>query len=563
MGIRAADAHDKIFGKDPFLMGDDAQIAYRDALIRYLLIHRTSRTAQTFDINLHDPTDWARFAPPQSNPPEEPEADVAGRYLKARADRVAVTDAKDLKALRAITMVSDSSLTQRRRQRDGYRPHTVAEADMAKKGANKRGYSNLDNRLRIAVVGYRVMVSLVPETAYLGEELCIFRPHEFDLPKLESPEHDPSERALPERDWLVPLGRTRRTGATPIQQWKEALSTHIQRAHARHAHIIMLPEFALPPLGTKEEQAMENKLLQMSEDPEVEDHFLLAGTRHEGSVNRALILSKKDKKVSGFWPQFKIAAARSMGENILGGRGKNFPAYSMEFALPDGVKMKATVMVAICYDAFESSTFLRLCQSGALTYSRNASEQLIILVPSFNTSKDFTALLRDLSFLTRSAVVYGDSLNGNAKLFFCGIAISDLYDKAENLEGKLAAVIDDLVRKYDHYRKTRRAGADNDQVTAEEARGAIARLRHKRDVSRTFKKNLDSLRKRGALDHLVTVEPITPKGPANPRLVDDDLLYYNLDLEVLHVLKTFREDFFLNDDFLPKALQLDELAMLD
>jgi hypothetical protein len=65
-------------------------------------------------------------------------------------------------------------------------------------------------------------------------------------------------------------------------------------------------------------------------------------------------------------------------------------------------------------------------------------------------------------------------------------------------------------------------------------------MRHKRDISQAFKKNLDALRRRGALDHLVTVQPKKNVNSTNPRLVDDDLLFYNLDVELLDVLKTFR-----------------------
>ncbi|MDI1261782.1 MAG: hypothetical protein PS018_00810 [bacterium] len=551
--------HETIFGPDPFLMDDEAQIRYREAIIRHLLVFRSSRSTHSYDLDLHNPNSVDGFFARPGAPANPPSPDVIVRYDEARTARAAV-QSRDFAVLKNFTMVSDSSLTERRRIPDGYASHpgAIKELDArreAAQDAEKGGIATFDRRLRIAVIGYRVKISTMLDKGQLDEELSIFRP-----PATASDTERETVANLPETGWLEQLGRTRCSEARSLADWKEAICTHIRRAFQRRSHIVMLPEFALPPLEGTEEKNIEDDVLSVSQGNETPDHFLVAGTRHQGSVNHALVISKRGGEVSKpFW-HLKVASARGMGENILGPRGKNFPNYTVQFDIPDRGTFVATVMVAICYDAFDPTTFLKLCRQGALTFQKNKSQHLIILVPSFNNSRDFVALLRDLSFITRSLVVYGDGLNGDAKLFFCGIALSDLYEKKAVMERKLAESIKDLTGKYARYRESRRATARRKQPTAEQTRDAAAKMRHKRDISSVFKEQLDALRARGALDHLVTVEPIAESKPQNPALIDDDLLYYNIDINLLNVLKNFREDFFLNDDFLPRALQLDELA---
>jgi len=70
----------------------------------------------------------------------------------------------------------------------------------------------------------------------------------------------------------------------------------------------------------------------------------------------------------------------------------------------------------------------------------------MMLVPSFNTSIDFVALLRDLSFLSRSMVVYVNGLHGDAKMYICGFAVSDFTERSrvDAIRGQLRIKVNQL-----------------------------------------------------------------------------------------------------------------------
>jgi hypothetical protein len=544
--LTVEELYDEIFSSDPFLVQGHSQERYAKAFLKHLIIYRTLRATLPTKLDLNADADRRRFQRRTRTPPamsDEALSELRDRYEAARRARETVSD-DDREPLRAMTMVSDGRFTRRRREQPprGYARHLQAEQELER----ARMVSTMSKRLRIATIGYRVRISKF-EAARLGEELRMLA--QADKGVL---------LGLEERANLVQLGRTALANEDSTD-WADAVVRHIEIALERGSHIIVLPEFALPPNGNAA-APIDVRIKSLSEGAG-HDHFLFAGTRHEGGVNRGLVFVRENERVSSKWWHYKLASARGLGENILGPFGKRFPIYRTVIDIEGRGAVPLAVMVAICYDSFDPSMFLNLMFQGvAAMFEADDVLHKVILVPSFNNSPDFVALLRDLSFVARCTVVYVDGLHGNARMFVCGIAISDLNNDLDRVEGRVAEAIRLLDAELQKNTRLRRQHERRKQTKA--YRDHIAHIRHTRDLTIELRAHLAKLRDKGILRHLVTVE-----GPVDPRTRptlngcyhEDDVLYYNLDLNLIGLLASFRDDLFENDAFMPEPFHLNEL----
>jgi hypothetical protein len=532
---KISDIYQRIFSNDPLLIEPQSQDAYREALLKHLLLSRSMSVGRNRRIDLQSPEDCDRFLKRATPQPRKPPPDLKRRYHETRRNRTEIS-AADFAELKKITMVSRGDLTSDRNvppPGDGQQPkfaeHSHAEGTL--RGSKVR--SQIENRLRIATIGYRVRVSRVPNKAYFDEELAA----------LTEPKSAKIER-LPEDSGIAELGRTALVG--DLARWQKKIADYLKQVYVRKPHVILFPEFGLPPLGPKRQGARLPLNLKALCHCDGDDHFLFAGSRHEGPYNRGLILTKVGGKTCEAWWHYKSASARSLGENVLARFARAAPTYVMPIKLA-GHKVSLAIMVAICYDAFDPSTFLNL-----VLQSRQMSEGIfsVILVPSFNTSEDFVAILRDLSFLARCVVVYVNGLHGNATVYAYGVAMSDLVEHRQIIKDKIDATLRDLSEKKE---------ADDDRVlrAPDEQQAAMhdtdyGNWKIRATALKTLKSNLRDLEETGALDHVITIERGRPDG-VDDDYAPDDILYYNLDVAMLQALADFRSLYFLNDRFLPAA----------
>ena len=534
----------EIFSRDPLLLEVKNQNEYGIALLHNLLVHRTVATCYPEPVDLHDPNRERAFARPNPTYPSPFPVDLQQRFKNARLLRDQLSE-EDFNLLRNLTMVCDGRLTRRRL--NTFLNPDAAKADL--KAVNAR--STLERRLRIATVGFRVKISRIADRTLVNEDLCA-------LPeRLASTITD-----LPETSDIRQLGRTKRLPTSVGQGWGNTIETHIRKALARRSHIVLLPEFALPGVNHQAPVPIEQKILEVSRQAPG-DHFLFAGTRHEGGYNRGLIYYKSDGKVSEEWWHYKVASARSLGENIIGPFGRSFPVYRTHFKLADGKELDLDIMVAVCYDAFDPTMFLNLVLQAAK--GDRDFQNTVILVPSFNPSDEFVELLRDLSFLAACPVVYVNGLHGDAKMFLCGFALSDLRESRDGLLARLEQVITALegerLEENRQYKEACRANPAH--VRTPQQRRAVEKLRHRSDHLVSFRSLLESLVSSRALDHLITVEhcgDCEGKTHTDDYHCHKDILYYNIDVELLGALRQFRQHYFMHDEFLPRPFRARQLA---
>ncbi len=538
-----AQTYRTIFDSDPLLIREKSQVDYSNAMLQHLLVDRTKKSCDLRFVDLHSPKlrrAFRRRRSPEAPPP--PPAKVGKRYRKKRQQRGIVSDA-DYELLKRLTMVPDGRKTAGRRKPNGLPGYSEAREKLRKAKAR----STLDRRLKVAAVSHRVAISRLEDRGYFDEDLCM----------IGAPQAGPMLE-LPEWASVTQLGRTRALDPDRVADWEKAITLHIERAFENKCQIVVLPEFGLPSAnGTSPPIADQLRALMTNQAGE---HFLFAGSRHEGGSNRGLIFSKKGKKVSKRWWHYKVASARGLGENILGAHGKRIPSYLASFNIPGQGRTSFAISVAICYDTFDPTTFLMLVLLGIRNHMTKMHN--IILVPSFNPSEDFVALLRDLSFIGRCTVVYVNSLDGNAKMFICGFAVSDLAPD------RILKHLDKMIGEFD--RDIKKARVDIRKAAKEQrplhrseaARRSVDSKRHKRDIVDGLKQQLIKLNRSHALDYMVTVERTPHKRAAEARgaYVETDTLYYSIDMRLLGALLTFREDFFKNDTFLPAPFFLNNLV---
>jgi hypothetical protein len=250
-----------------------------------------------------------------------------------------------------------------------------------------------------------------------------------------------------------------------------------------------------------------------------------------------------------------MASARNLGENILGPHHNRLPSTTALISLKDAPPLRLAIAVAICYDAFDPSAFLNLVQQGHKL--RGEQRAGVILVPSFNPSDDFVALLRDLSFVTQSVVVYVDGLHGNAKMFICGFAVSDFAERKPFIQKE--------IRRYLDTYHTKQADIQEEMKTFEEQNRQYRSLKRqlglitkRADALQELQDSLSALAISRGLDHLITVErcPDCSRKKHHQELgrCDRDILYYNLDPRFIDALRKYRQNY-VNDRYLPKSLR--------
>jgi len=531
-GRFVSDDYGTIFADDPLLLKESQQRKYGRAMLKHLLVYRPLTTSRSVTVDLQNPA--RKPVPPL---PAAPTFRQVKRYQRARAARIDLSKTdlteKEIEELWCMTMVSDGS-TEARANND-YKNHSDVW-----KGLLPQRKNGFDHRLRIAAVGFRVAISKLRDRAYLGEQLCFMDPPDDEIP--------------PEGALETELGRTQAVSGTLLDKWHERICTLIKKSRDRGAQIIVLPEFALTPMA--EALAVEDDLQAICSHS-FADNFLLAGTRHEGRYNRALVLSMRHGSPSkkAHW-HYKSASAKGLGENVLGPQGKG--AFNYQSSIMIGSD-EALLAIGICYDAYDPTTFLNLFLDAVRNYK--GSIPRIILIPSFNPSPDFVALLRDLSFLARCAVVYVNALHGDATMFMCGFDIEDFDGRMPDVFSKIADRLIVLQSEIGNIKTRATSGA---------GRPTDARQRNlKEDQSRALKilqRRLTSLRARGDLEHLITIEDCSvckQRGAHGHDACFRDIQYYNLPPGLLAALFDFRRDYFGLEDFLPEPLRwarLDDAA---
>jgi hypothetical protein len=549
-----------IFKDDPFLLKGASQRAFGRALLKNVLVRRTALSGSTDLVDLYNPTSRPTRGP--TTPPGPPPADLVRRYLQSRIQRTELSE-EDREALMRITMLARGERTRRRLHpvpgkdgiglKDKFLTHDEARKDLAGEAVD------LDHRLRVAAVGFRVKISKLVDNAYLFEDLCVLEQLPYPQPIV----------GIPDDAGISQLGRTKKAHASQRRHWHrwiDSVCGHVQAALDRDSHFILLPEFALPPEidPSFDIEARIRQRCKPKAGAQRHAHFIFAGSRHEGGVNRGLVLHGKDPEQPHptEW-HYKVASARSLGENILGPRSDVYSSYETEVQV-NGEAFPFHVTVAICYDTFDPSTFLSLVLHTAKRVKYETEQ--IILVPSFNPSEQFVELLRDLSFLTSSTVVYINSLHGDAKAFIYGFAVSDLLDKSsDELVDQIAHHMIELRhRRTDAQHDIRDANRRGDTAAADEAHKRAGLLRDQLSKLKALQDGIRALQNDGGLRHLITVERCDDCVRGSHR--DDydcrtDILYYNIDARLLKTLQDWRTGYFLLDEsFLPEPFHHDELA---
>jgi predicted amidohydrolase len=431
-------------------------------------------------------------------------------------------------------MMSDGRTSVR--ANNGHKNHETVERQLPPQPRLR-----FDARLRMAAIGFRVAISSLQGTSHCGEDLWFRQPR-------------PDSIVVPPELHVDPhLGRTETTGV-PVDPWHHAICAQVKRSLDRGAEIVVLPEFGLPPV-TNRPTTIQNELRAACAQA-TSEYFVFAGTRHEDRHNRGLILSRRDGRVltSDYW-HHKHASARSLGENVMGPSGTAMRSYETDAVIgADNIQ----VAVAICFDTYDPTTFLNLFLD-TVRHLKGAIPR-VILVPSFNPSTDFVALLRDLSFLARCTVIYVNGLHGDAKMFMCGFDIED-FDDARRRNIVFSSIT------------TRRQELQNDiqQIQANAAGGAINAedqrlLQEKSDQLNELKilgRRLTTLQGMGELDNIITFEDCATCGSGalhmNDRSCFRDIQYFNISRALLSTLFDFRKVYFGEEQFLPEPFRRDNL----
>lgn len=548
---KITDIYDRIFSADPLLIDEDSRRQYSAALLKHLLITRAISATRNEEIDLRIGHIRQEFLSRSTGPFPPLDRIAVDAYAERRRDRAEV-ERPLFDALKNHTIVSNGLRTADRKLRS----QNPAGSD----GAGKKRYashqdaldelpvetapSSIGNRLRIATIGYRVTVSLDPNRAHCDEELAT-----LDEPK------QAFIQGLPEPSRIAELGRTRLIGDR--DRWERKIKRYIKHALSRQPHLVVLPEFALPPRdgsglqepGPDLEESLSPYHAGLKEICHCDggDHFMFAGSRHEGPYNRGLVLSKVGTHMCAGWWHYKNAPAKGMGENILARHGRKAPTYMMTTKIAD-LDVTLAIMVAICYDAFDPTTFLNL-----ILQSRQTSQEVIsvILVPSFNISDDFVALLRDLSFLARCVVVYVNGLHGDARVYAYGVAITDIADHFAVIKEKVESEYDAVVKKIAaDVKRVTEAPSKNEQAKQDELFPAWQAMR---TALKAFRTDLNDWEESRACEHMITIERGQPPLDPVEGYAADDILYYNIDVAMLGGLAQFRNAFFFQDKFLPDA----------
>ena len=93
-------------------------------------------------------------------------------------------------------------------------------------------------------------------------------------------------------------GRTRkRHDDDYVAGWEKAVTENIEKALSHTSHIVLLPEFALPPPRKGASTPIERQIYDLSVKAPY-NHFIQPGTRHDDRYNRGLGLAGERR---GMW----------------------------------------------------------------------------------------------------------------------------------------------------------------------------------------------------------------------------------------------------------------------
>jgi hypothetical protein len=540
---------------DTFLLEKETRQDYGRELADNMLVRRTVFSDKKRFRALNPSKETKSVEPPDTRTPD---TDLAQRYLDSRIKRETITSKSDRSRIRSKTMMADGGMTARRLRdvKDGeiekrqFSTHDVAEDELG---------DAFKERLRIAAVGFRVKVSPNARASYFNEDLCA----------VTMPNPPQVIGGVPDEAGISELGRTELRPGADIDLWTETVCNHIHTAMSRGSQFVVLPEFALPP--DKKGEQLDSKILDLCKSAckaSTHEHFVFAGSRHEGGYNWGLTLSlpnNRDLSTKGW--HYKLVPAYVLGENVLGPRGERYPRYQAKVRL-NKREYNFNVTVAICYDSFDPTNFLQLVLQRRLKKKKPAEE--IILVPSFNRSSVFVEYLRDLSFLTASTVVYVNGLHGDAKMFIRGFSVSDLLDEGRSSAfKKLKDHADMLHNSYVENMELRDTLLLQKKFKESDRHGKDAtRISQVKTKVESLLNALENVEAKGGFKHLLTVEPCEAckdrkRGHTNDYMCNSDILYYNLDTRIFDAVATYYENYiFQNDTFLPEPLQQRSITKL-
>ncbi|MCK1475057.1 hypothetical protein IVB27_09650 [Bradyrhizobium sp. 197] len=543
---RVVDLYQRIFAADPLLLQPKNQAEFGNEILRNLLVFRPQATSAPHLIDVLAPLTTSKPAPPP-----KPDQNLIKRYYESLRDRTKLAIG-DFKALADVTMIARGEITETRGILHQFVHKTQSAAENSLTTREKR--EAFDARLKIAAIGYRVLIAKL-DPAYVNEDLS-------PLPTFVDATVQKTSESF---KWSSEVGRTVRTPKSDPHDWENEVANHLGVAIKQQADLIVFPEFSLPPQRVRqgETQDQVTRRLEGELNTTPHDHFVFAGSRHEDRYNRGLILKKEGSRISSEYWHYKRASARGLGENVIGARATTIPSYTT--SIPFLTKGTFAIGIAICYDTYDPTTFLSLVLEAA--YCSREYLPKILIVPSFNTSQDFVALLRDLSFVARCSVVYVNGLHGDAEMFICGVRVAD-FAGAPNRQAILTSLVDkkrELGDQLEEEKKdfVRRATTTPGLVRTPKEKTWVEKTQREYEAVSDLERELTRLEAEGALDHIETIEDCGHCMGGTHLLPDRrcrrDILYYNLDKDLIAALLEFRAGYFGQEEFLPGPFRRDEL----
>ncbi|QQN65256.1 hypothetical protein JIR23_05505 [Bradyrhizobium diazoefficiens] len=541
---RVVDLYQRIFASDPLLLQPKNQEDFGNEILRNLLVFRPQATSAPHLIDVLAP-----LTTPKPAPPPKPDRNLIKRYYESLRDRTKLS-AADFNALADVTMIARGELTEARGviHKFTHKAQTAADNSLT----TRQKHDAFEARLKIAAIGYRVLIAKL-DPAYVSEDLSPLPTFDDAIVQRTSESFKQSSE----------VARTVLRPKSDPRDWEEEFANHLGLAVKQQADLIVFPEFSLPPQRVRpgETQDQVTKRLEGELNTTPHDHFVFAGSRHEDRYNRGLILKKEGSRISSEYWHYKRASARGLGENIIGTRATTIPSYTTNISFL--TKGTFAVGIAICYDTYDPTTFLSLVLEAA--YCSREYLPKILIVPSFNTSQDFVALLRDLSFVARCSVVYVNGLHGDAEMFVCGVRISDFVDNRQVILTSLADKRTELGDQLDDEKKdfVRRATTSPGLVRTPKEKAWVEKTQREHAAVSDLERELMRLEAAGELDYIETIEDCGHCTGGTHLLPDRrcrrDILYYNLNKDLIAALLEFRAGYFGQEEFLPGPFRRDEL----
>lgn len=508
-----------LFSADPLLLDLELQGEYA-ARVMDRLINRGDGKLLEFDTVLS--SDW-----PKETASTSQRNDLGHTHVPLKAH----------KELHESYLKRETDLLEE--QRNQIRDHTVLY-DQRKTDNRFARLPRISSRvredtLRIAAMSYRVGISLHPGAAYFNEHLSGLMP-----PSGVIGEFDNGEGITVDQ-----LGRTGVLDPQTREEWERDFLRFVRKVVSRQPHVICVPEFSLPPDRDEITRSIDqiSDILGGSDAPE---HCLMfTGSRHESLHNRGAILLRNEEHVSyPFW-QYKNSPSRRLGENIMSRRANRLTKFRFKYhtsppSRPNRAAHFLDVSSAICYDAYDPTIFLSLIKQ----QRERDNVSRLILVPAFNPSSDFVDVMRDLSFLSASMVLYVNAVHGDSVLFIGGFSIFELQNKGKNT---IDALVDDKLSDFDKYLS--RGIPPN--PSNREGR-SVNGVRRRRDALQYLKDEIE----RTNFEKLVRVEDCgcSPRsGRTTSYNCFHNILYYDIPHRLIHALLTFRREYFSEVDYLPES----------